>query len=155
MRHPSVPRICKLLSTIHLGCGWIAVLLTSMLKTSGNTEPTTQSEKYVIGVSNDNRAGCDKNKVDGNELVHAEVDGSEIEDDEFGNKVQKTSKSKNLSKSKKTVGSLDLFTPRAKLVFTKLRQTFFKAPIIHHFDLEYHIQIEIDVSDHTIDRVFS
>ena len=37
-------------------------------------------------------------------------------------------KSKNLSKSKKTVG-LDFFSSGASLVFIKLRQGFVKAPI--------------------------
>ena len=54
-------------------------------------------------------------------------------------------KFKNFSKSKKMVGSLDFFIPGAKLAFTKWRQAFFKALILHHFNPECHIWIETDV----------
>ena len=64
-------------------------------------------------------------------------------------------KSKNLSKSKKTVRSLDFLTLGAKLAFTKLRQAFLKALILHHFDLERYIWIETDVSGYAIGGVFS
>ena len=49
----------------------------------------------------------------------------------------------------------DFLTPEAKLAFIDLRQAFVKAPILHHFDLECHIQIEIDVPSYIIGRVFS
>ena len=64
-------------------------------------------------------------------------------------------KFKNLSKSKKTVRSLDFLTPGAKLAFTKLKQTFFKALILHHFELKRHIWIETDVSGYAISKVLS
>ena len=89
------------------------------------------------------------------------IDDNEIEDNEVGKKDQKISKSKNLtkfkksSKSKKMVRSLDFLTPKARLVFTKLRQAFVKAPILYYFDLERHIQIETDASGYVIDEVFS
>ena len=51
----------------------------------------------------------------------SEIDGVKIENNEVGKKVQKPSKSKNLSKSKKTVAFLDFFTLKAKLAFTELR----------------------------------
>ena len=60
-----------------------------------------------------------------------------------------------MSKSKKTVGFLDFFIFRAKLVFTKLRQAFVKAPIIHHFNLKHHIQIKIDESGYIINRILN
>ena len=63
-------------------------------------------------------------------------------------------KSKNLSKSKKTVGS-DFLTLGAKLVFTKLRQAFLKALILYHFNSERHIRIETDVLTYAIGGVFS
>ena len=44
-------------------------------------------------------------------------------------------------------------TPIARLVFTKLRKVFTKAPILWHSDPEYHIQIETDVSGYAIDEV--
>ena len=81
-----------------------------------------------------------------------EVDNSEVEVDEVGKKVQKSSKSKNLSK--KTVRSSDFLTPGAKLAFIKLKQAFLKAPILYHFDLKHYIQIETNVSGYAIGRVF-
>lgn len=50
---------------------------------------------------------------------------------------------------------LDFLTFRAKQTFTKLKQVFFKALTLHHFDLEYHIWIRIDVSGYAISGVFS
>ena len=64
------------------------------------------------------------------------------------------SKSKNLSKSKKRVKSLNFLTPGAKLAFTKLKQTFFKAPTLYYFNPERYIRIEMDVSGYSIGRVF-
>ena len=72
----------------------------------------------------------------------------------LGKKGRKTSKSKNLSKSKKTVRS-NLLTPEAKLAFTELRQAFLKAQILHPFDLERHIRIGTDVSSYAIGGVLS
>ena len=63
--------------------------------------------------------------------------------------------SKNLSKSKKTVGSSDFFTFGAKLTFTKLRQVFFETPILYRFDPECCIRIETDVLSYAISGVFS
>ena len=40
-------------------------------------------------------------------------------------------------------------------MFTKLRQAFLKAPILYHFDPEYHIRIETDISGYTIGGVLS
>ena len=104
-------------------------------------ESAIRLRKDKIGVNSDGKEKHSsktkldgKNKVDGNE-----IDSNKVED----NKVieeknhQKTFKSKKLSKSKKTIRSLDFFTLRAKLVFTKLRQAFVKALIFHYFDLEY------------------
>ena len=67
-----------------------------------------------------------------------EIDGGEVGDDEIGKKGWQMSK--NLFKFKKTV-ELDFLTPRARLAFTKLRQVFVKAQILHHFDLECHIRV--------------
>ena len=38
----------------------------------------------------------------------------------------------------------------AKLAFSRLRQAFTKAPILHYFDPKRHIQIEIDASGYTL-----
>ena len=100
----------------------------------------------VIGgveVINSSKAGCD----DG------EVDGNEVGDNKVRKRVQKLSKFKNLSKSKKIVGS-DFFTLGARLAFTKLKQAFVKALILHHFYPERHIWIETEISGYAIGRVF-
>ena len=39
--------------------------------------------------------------------------------------------------------------------FTKLRQVFVEAPILNHFDLERHIQIETDALGYAISGIFS
>lgn len=46
------------------------------------------------------------------------------------------------------------FTLEPKLMFTKLRQAFLKAPIFHYFDPEYHIQIA-DISGYPTSGVLS
>ena len=50
---------------------------------------------------------------------------------------------------------MDFLTPGAKLAFTKLKQVFFKALILHHFDLERHIWIGMDASGYAIGGVLS
>ena len=115
---------------------------------------SAEPRKSVVRVDDNSRAECDKSKVNGDEVDDIEIDGSEVGDDEVEKKVQKTSKAKNLSKSKKTVGS-DFLTPGARLTFTKLRQAFVEALILHHFDPERHIWVEIYILDYAISKVFS
>ena len=86
---------------------------------------------------------CNKAERNRSEIGSGEVDGVEVRDDEVGKKVQKTSKSKNLTKFKKTVGSLNFPTSRAKLAFTKLKQAFFKTPILHYVNPECHIYNDV------------
>ena len=136
------------------GFSRIAAPLTSMLKISGSTESKIRPGEGGVGVGG-SRAGCKRSKLDGSKLHDNEVDNGEIEDNEVGEKVRKKSKSKNSSKSKKTVRSLDFLTPGAKLAFTKLRQAFLKTSILHHFDLERHIRIEMDASGYAIGGVLS
>ena len=69
-------------------------------------------------------------------------------------KSKNLSKSKRLSKFKKTV-RLNFLTPRARLVFTKLRQAFIKAMSLQYFDLKRHIRVGTDTSGYSFDRVFS
>ena len=120
----------------------------------------TRLGEGLVGVSDDSRVGHDESKVDKIEIDDSEVDGSKI-DDEVEKKGQKTSKSKNLFKSKKSfkskimVGSLNFLTPGTKLAFTKLKQAFFKVPILHHFDPKYHIRIETNLLGYVINKVFS
>ena len=102
----------------------------------------------------DSRARRNGSKLDGSQIDDNEVSGGKV-NDEVGNKDQKTSKSKKLSKYKKTVGSSDFLTPRARLAFNKLRQVFVKAWILQHFNPERYIRFETNVLEYTIDRVLS
>ena len=120
-----------------------------MLKTSESPESLTRHGKGGVGIGIDSRARLDRRELDG-----IEVDDDEVRDNEVEKKVQKLFKSKNLSKSKKTIES-DFLTPGAKLAFTKLRQAFVKALILHHFDSECHIRIKTDASSYAISGVFS
>ena len=104
----------------------------------------TKPCKGGVGVGSDSRAGFNKSKLD-----KSEVDSGEVGDNEIEKKVQKLFKSKNLSKSKKTIRS-DFFTPGAKLAFTEVRQVFVKAPILHHINPEHYIRIETNVSGYAI-----
>ena len=115
---------------------------------------TAKPRKGGDGFVSDSRAGRGGSEIDGTGMDDVKVDGSEIKVDEVGKRGQKTSKSKNLSKSKKTVRS-DIFTPRAKLAFTELRQAFFIALILYHFNPERYIRIEMDASGYTIGGVFN
>ena len=112
---------------------------------------TVELRKGKDGVGGDSRARRDR--IDTSGIDDVEIVGGEVDIDEVGKKGRKISKSKKSSKSE-TVGS-DFFTPGAKLAFTKLRQAFLKAPILHHFDLERYIQIETDVSGYAIVGVLS
>ena len=120
-----------------------------MLKTS-NTK-LAKPGKDVVGVGGSSKTGRNGSR---SRIDDSEVDGDKIEDDEIRKKVQKLSKSKNLSKSKKMVRS-DFFTPKAKLAFIKLRQAILKALILYHFDPEHHIQIKTDALGYAIGKVFS
>ena len=50
---------------------------------------------------------------------------------------------------------MDYLAPETKLAFTELRQAFLKASILHHFEPEYHMRIETDVSGYAIGRVLN
>ena len=126
------------------GFSQIAISLSSMLKILGSIKSVTQLKKGVIGVDGESRIGYDGNKLDGSEIDDGKIGGGEVNNN-VGKKGQKTSKFKNLSKSKKAIGFLDFLTPRAKLAFTILRQAFFKALIFYYFNSEYHIWIEMDI----------
>ena len=115
---------------------------------------TVKPKKGKVGVGSDSRAGRGGSEIDRSKMDDVEVDGDEVKVDKVEKKGWKTSKSKNLFKSKKMV-ILNFFIPRAKLAFTELRQVFFKTPIFYHFDPKCHIQIETDISSYAISRVFS
>ena len=54
------------------------------------------------------------------------------------NETVKRSPSKNLN------GATGYLISEARLMFTRLKKAFTKAPILRHFDLEYHIWIQND-----------
>ena len=85
-----------------------------MLKTS--SIESAKSRKSGIEFDSGSRAKRDRSEIDGDV-----IDGSEFINDKIRKKIQKTSKSKNLFKSKKTVESSDFLTFGAKLAFTKLK----------------------------------
>ena len=128
-----------------------------MLKTSSSE--SAEPRKGGVSISSDSRVGhkldrdsYNGSEVDSGEVDSGKVDGGEVENNKVKKKVQKMSKSKNLSKSKKMVRS-DFFTLGARLAFTKLRQAFIKAPILYHFDPEHHIQVETDALSYAISGV--
>ena len=125
-----------------------------ILKSSGNTKSITWPGKSGFRVDGKSRARRDRSELDGSKIDGDKVDSGEFGDNEIEKKAQKLSKSKNLTKSKKMVGS-DFFTSRAILAFTKLKQAFVKAPIFYYFDPERHIRIKTNVSGYAIDKVLS
>ena len=126
-----------------------------MLKTSGSTESKTQPGEGKVRVGNDSKVGRGRSEINGSGMDDVEVNDSKVEVNEIEKKVQKLSKSKNLPKSKETIRSSDFLIPGAKLVFTKLRQVFLKAPIFHHIDPEHHVRIETDVSGYATGGVWN
>ena len=102
-------------------------------------------KKGRVEVGSDSRAGHDRNKLDRSEISNDEVN------DKGNNEDGK--KDRNLSKSKKTESGI--LIPRARIVFTELRQAFIKALFLYHFDSKRHIQVEKDASSYAIDGVFS
>ena len=134
------------------GFSLIAAPLTSMLKTTGSTWSAANLEET-------------KSEIGGDSVVsNSMVDGSETINPAKGKNQAKTTKSKILVKSKShdfpfnsrnREAGTGFLTPKARLAFTQLRQTFVKAPILHHFDLESHIRIETDVSGYAIGGILS
>ena len=128
------------------GFSRIAAPLTLILKTLGSTEFKTWPGDGKVGVGG-SKARRERSKFDGNKLHGSKVDSDKVGDDEVVKKGQ------NLSKSKKTKSGF--FTSGARKAFTKLRQAFIKALILHHFDPKCHIRVETDVSGYTIDGILS
>ena len=150
------------------GFSKIAALFTSMLKI------TELSDKPAPGKNNGSRPGSERNngvgKVDefGNDGVEYAKKSGKLKD-------QKSAKSWKLSKSRKSkdkkprkllksgnspnFGTMksgpSFLTPKARSALNRLRLAFTKAPILWHFDPEYHIQIEIDASSYAIGGVLT
>ena len=70
-------------------------------------------------------------------------------------KSKKPSKSRNSPNFDTTKAGPSFLTSQARAAFNRLRLAFNKAPILWHFDLEYHIRIEIDVLGYAICGVLS
>ena len=126
-----------------------------MLKITENTRsvPNPQKTKGQVGgysVVGDSMIGGDKATKQANSTKKKNQ--------------AKTTKSKILVKSKnhdfppdsrnKKVG-IGFFTPKTRLAFTHLKQTFVEAPIFHHFNLKSYIWIETDASGYAIGNVLS
>ena len=109
------------------------------MKTSENTKSTIRCREGKVEFASNSKAEHNNKYKLGGKVDKSKIDDGKIEDNEIRKKNQKTSKSKNLSKSKKTIEFSNFFTTAARLAFTKLRQVFVKASILHHFDLECHI----------------
>ena len=120
-----------------------------MLKTTRSTGSVASPEETKGGVG-------------GNSVVDV-VGGGEITNPTKGKNLAKTTKSKILVKSKNhdfpksrpEEAGTGFLTPEARLAFTRLRQAFVEAPILHHFDPESHIRIETDVLGYAIGSVLS
>lgn len=87
----------------------------------------------------------------GSEVDNSEVSGDKVED----NKIARKKNYQKISKSKKMVSFLEFFIFGARLMFTKLKQAFIKAPILYNFDLECYIRIKINISDYAIGRILN
>ena len=70
-------------------------------------------------------------------------------------KSKKTSKSRNSPNFNATKDAASFLTSKARAAFNCLQITFNKAPILQHFDLEYHIRIKTDESGYAMGVVLS
>ena len=112
----------------------IAVLLTSMLKTTGSFE---ESAPRAFRADNDEVVGGGSNEI----IINL-----------FKNK--KFKKSTNMPNIG-AMGEPNFLTPDAKKTFNHLRLAFIKTLIFWHFDLKSHIRIETDTSSYAIGGVLS
>ena len=138
-----------------------------MLKTTNELAPSkNDGRRSASSRNNDSRPAFGRNE--GNGEVDGFGGGVEHVKKSEKSKGQKTSKSRKLAKLGKNSsksGNLPNFgatesgpsflTPEARSAFNRLRLVFTEAPILQHFDLEYHIWIETDVSGYAISGVLS
>ena len=118
---------------------------TTYLNTKNLKYQVSRAQEVVLGIG----GSMKKHDVRAEPVGRDEIDNSEVADNKIRKKVQKMSKSKKLSKSKKMVG-LDFLTLGARLVSSKLRSAFVKAPILHHLDPKQFIWFDMDVSGYVI-----
>lgn len=82
-----------------------------------------------------------------NKVGDNKVGDNKASDNKIGNnKIIKKKNCQKTPKSKQMVNfiALGFFTPKARLVFIKLRLAFVKIIIFHYFDLKHQIQIKMD-----------
>ena len=126
-----------------------------MLKTTKSTESIANHKKTKDKASGNSVVG--NSVVDGNKIIN-QINSIKRKNYAKMTKSKILVKSKNLDfppNSKNMEARSGFFTLEARLAFTKLRQAFMEASIPHHFDSEYHIQIETDVSGYTISEILS
>ena len=66
-----------------------------------------------------------------------------------------TSSPSDVEKTPKALGNSNFLTTEAKLAFSRLRQAFIEASILHHFDPKRYIQIETVHSGFAIGGILS
>ncbi len=128
----------------------IAVPLTSMLQTTDNKALSTQAIENEKNQDAPNAAkGADGGNISGS-IKNLSTAGKLAK-----SKKPKLTKRKRSNLIKAHFSGTDFLTSKAKKVFIYLRKAFTKALILRHFDLEYHIRIETDVSRYAIGSVLS
>ena len=91
-----------------------------MLKISGSTESIKRPGKSKARINGDSRTNLNnKCKLNSSEINGNKVDNNKVKDNKVEKNDQKTSKSKNLSKFKKTKSGFLIF--EARLAFIKLK----------------------------------
>ena len=158
------------------GFSRIAAPLNSILKTTGSSdEPAPRKidgSRSASRRNDDNRPAFGRNDGDGKVIGFGGVEHTKKSGKSKG---QKSAKSRKLSKSRKLKGKKSkkpsksrnspnfniteagpsFLTPDARTAFNRLQITFTEAPILWHFDPEYHIRIETDALGYAIGRVLS
>lgn len=71
------------------------------------------------------------------------------------NEIDKISGGKVMEKHSSQKSGTEFLIFGAKLTFTELRYTINIPPVLHHFDLECHIQIKIKATGYVISEIFS
>ena len=138
------------------GFSKIAAPLTSMLRTTaaspeGPQETTGKVRKEATGKTREetgNKVKGGRIKIGGVKLVKGKKSKNSA--------MAKTLKFGKATLSPGTAPEARLFlTPEARLAFTRLRQAFTEATILHHFDPKRHIPIAKDASGYAIGGVLS
>lgn len=112
---------------------------------------STNKGKTIKRVDNNNNKGKTIKRVDDNDNKINNINTLDV--DSTGSVKIKLPKFRTLVLSKEAGSGFP--TLRVRLTFTKLREAFIKALILHHFDLEYHIWIETNTLSYAICRILS